>query len=133
MRDALIELTRRLDGAVFTAHNAAFDAQFLERAARRARVPLRLTPRLCTLRLSRRLDPDREVAHGLADLCERYGVALDRPHDARSDALATAAVLPHLLSAHGVASATDLEPLYDRDGTAQAVGVEPIDPLYDLR
>ena len=111
---ALGELTRRLDGAVFTAHNADFDADFLERAARRHGVPLRLDRRLCTLRLSRRLDPDRRQPHALADLCARYGVPIERPHDALCDARATAGVLPHLLAAHGVIEEADLDPLYTR-------------------
>jgi DNA polymerase III subunit epsilon len=111
---ALAELTRRLDGAVFTAHNADFDAEFLERAARRHGVPLRLERRLCTLRLSRRLDPDRQLTHGLADLCARYDIPLDRPHDALCDARAAAGVLPHLLAAHGVVEEADLDELYTR-------------------
>ena len=111
---ALAELTRRLDGAVFTAHNADFDAQFLERAARRHGVPLRLERRLCTLRLSRRLDPDRQLTHGLADLCARYDIPLERPHDALCDARAAAEVLPHLLAAHGVLEEADLDELYTR-------------------
>jgi DNA polymerase III subunit epsilon len=111
---ALAELTRRLDGAVFTAHNADFDAEFLERAARRHGVPLRLERRLCTLRLSRRLDPDRQFTHGLADLCARYDIPLDRPHDALCDARAAAGVLPHLLAAHGVVEEADLDELYTR-------------------
>lgn len=106
---AMAELARRIDGAVFVAHNADFDAEFLEGAARRAGVPLDLGRRLCTLRLSRRLDPDRQLTHGLADLCARYGVPLDRPHDALADAVATAAVLPHLLAANGIEDAADLE------------------------
>jgi DNA polymerase III subunit epsilon len=109
---ALNELHHRLDGAVFTAHNAEFDAAFIERAARRSGVPLTLDRRLCTLQMSRRLDPDRQLYHGLADLCARYGIALDRPHDALADATATAAVLPHLLAAHGVVDESDLEELY---------------------
>jgi DNA polymerase-3 subunit epsilon len=109
---AMHELHRRLDGAVFTAHNAEFDAAFIERAARRSGVPLRIDRRLCTLQLSRRLDPDRQLYHGLGDICARYGVALDRPHDALADATATAAVLPHLLAAHGVVEETDLTELY---------------------
>jgi DNA polymerase III subunit epsilon len=113
LRDALEELARRLDGAVFTAHNAAFDAAFLERAARRERVSLEIGPRLCTLQLSRRLDPDRVASHRLADLCARYDVPLDRPHDALADAFATAAVLPHLLAAHGVDNPDSLAALYE--------------------
>jgi len=114
----LDELGARLDGALFTAHNAQFDGDFLARAVRRRpqNDPLRrsLSTRLCTLRLSRRLDPERELSHRLADVCERYGVALERPHDALGDAEATAAVLPHLLRAHGVTDEAELEPFYVR-------------------
>jgi DNA polymerase-3 subunit epsilon len=112
-RLALAELSERLDGSIFTAHNADFDGQFLQRAALRHGVTLQVDPRLCTLRLSRRLDPDRRLTHGLADVCARYGVRLDRPHDALCDARATAAVLPHLLAANGVVEAADLDALYD--------------------
>lgn len=108
----MAEVGRRLDGAVFAAHNADFDAEFLTRAARRAGIALDLDRRVCTLELSRRLDPDRRLTHGLADVCARYGVALDRPHDALCDAAATAAVLPHLLAANRVADLTDLESAY---------------------
>jgi DNA polymerase-3 subunit epsilon len=107
----LTELARRLQGTTFTAHNASFDAAFLKHSARRARIELPVSPALCTLTLSRRLDPERALSHRLTDVCARYGVTLDRPHDALEDALATAAVLPHLLSAHGVATADQLSDL----------------------
>jgi DNA polymerase-3 subunit epsilon len=116
LADTLDELGARLDGSLFTAHNAAFDAGFLDRAGRHrpATDPLRrsLDPALCTLRMSRRLDPEREQSHRLADVCARYGVPLERPHDALGDALATAAVLPHLLAAHGVVDTEQLSPFY---------------------
>lgn len=107
----LSELARRLEGTTFTAHNARFDATFLQASAARAQIKLPVSPTLCTLRLSRRLDPDREFSHRLTDLCQRYGVTLDRPHDALEDALATAAILPHLLRAHGVATADQVSRL----------------------
>jgi len=114
--DALDELGRHLNGAVFTAHNARFDGDFIQRAVRRrpADDPMRLAlePRLCTLRMSRRLDPDRTMSHRLGDVCERYGVRLDRPHDALGDATATAAVLPHLLAAHHITDESQLAPFY---------------------
>jgi DNA polymerase-3 subunit epsilon len=113
-RQVMRELVDRLDGSVFTAHNAAFDWSFIERAARRDRVALPPVQRLCTLRLSRRLDPDRIASHRLDDLCLRYAVANTRPHHALYDARATAAVLPHLLAANQVAAAGDLDPLYER-------------------
>jgi DNA polymerase-3 subunit epsilon len=110
--DALAELARRLDGAVFAAHNAGFDAAFLRRAAKRSRVLLQIDRRLCTLDLSRRLDPDRQLTHGLADLCARYGIPLVGHHDALADATATASVLPLLLRDLGVTDAGQLDELY---------------------
>lgn len=136
--EVLDDFTERLGDSLFTAHNAEFDGGFLDEAVRRrdagrARVLRTLLParsddvlapsspeatagvgrRLCTLRMSRRLDPDRALSHRLGDVCARYGVELARPHDALADATATAAVLPHLLRAHGVEDVTDLEPFLD--------------------
>jgi DNA polymerase III subunit epsilon len=101
--EAFAELASRLTGSVFTAHNVNFDAEFIERAAHRAGVRLVIEQRVCTLDLSRQLDPDRQLTHGLAELCARYGVPLTAHHDALADATATAAVLPHLLRAHQAA------------------------------
>jgi DNA polymerase-3 subunit epsilon len=112
--EVLHELAHRLDGAVFTAHNVSFDWAFIQRAAARAKIELPEVQLLCTLQLSRRLDPDRALSHRLADLCERYAIANDRPHDALHDARATAAVLPRLLQQLSVAAAADLDPLFDR-------------------
>lgn len=113
-REVVAELAERLAGAVVTAHNIGFDWPFIVRAARRAGIVLPLGPQLCTLRLSRSLDPERHRSHRLVDVCDRYGVSNDRPHDALHDARATAEVLPHLLAEHGVRSGDDLEPLYER-------------------
>ena len=113
-REVLAGLAERLDGAVFTAHNVRFDWAFIERAARRTRTPLAPPPRLCTLRLSRTLDPERQLSHRLADVCARYGITNDRPHDALHDARATATALPHLLAEFSVESADDLDQLYER-------------------
>jgi len=114
--DVLAEFGERLDGAILTAHNADFDSAFLRRAARRrpADDPVRrsLERPLCTLRMSRGLDPDRARSHRLGDLCEYYGVALDNPHNALADAAATAAILPHLLTALDIHEVDGLEPFY---------------------
>ena len=112
--EVLVALLDRIDGAVFTAHNVRFDWPFIERAARQAGLAVVTPPRLCTLRLSRQLDPERQLSHRLGDVCERYEVTNQRPHDAVYDARATAAILPHLLQGHGVQSAADLDPLYER-------------------
>lgn len=112
--EALHQLAQRLDGAVFTAHHVRFDWSFIERAARRSKVSITPAHRLCTLRLSRSLDPERSRSHRLADVCGRYGITNDRPHDALHDARATAEALPYLLGAHGVTNPTQLDSLYER-------------------
>lgn len=112
--EALAEFAARLDGTVLVAHNVAFDWAFIQRAARRHHVDVPDVPRLCTLWLSRRLDPDRQLSHRLGDLCERYGVVNERPHDAEFDARSTALVLAPLLVAHGIVDADGLAPFYER-------------------
>jgi DNA polymerase III subunit epsilon len=106
--EVLAELAERLSGAHFVAHNASFDVDFLRKAAKVHGVAISIVDPVCTLTLSRRLDPDRQLSHRLGDLCARYGIELVRPHDALADADATAAVLPHLLRAHGITSAAQL-------------------------
>ena len=65
---------------------------------------------LCTLNLSRKLDPQRSMSHKLKDVAGRYGKSTDRPHDALADAQLTAAVLPDLLAAHRVTTYEELTP-----------------------
>jgi DNA polymerase-3 subunit epsilon len=107
----LAQLSQLLAGTRFVAHNAEFDLAFLRKAAAGAGIELPLEQPLCTLRLSRTLDPDRLFSHRLADLCARYNIQLMRPHDALADADATAAVLPHLLQAHGFITVDQLPSL----------------------
>jgi DNA polymerase-3 subunit epsilon len=92
----LAELTA---DTTIVAHNAAFDTAFLAKSAQRHHVTLPFGTPICTLTLSRGLDPGRQLSHRLADVCARYDVPLVRAHDALSDAEATAGVLPHLLRA----------------------------------
>ena len=103
------ELLRRLDGCVVVAHNATFDMAFLQDFSRRIGRTLPVHESLCTLKLSRLLDPDRQQSHRLAAVCKRYHVALVRPHDALADAEATAAVLPHLLAAHRITTLAQVQ------------------------
>ena len=115
---ALDELSDRIGDAMLTAHNAGFDGAFLVRAGRR-NPALDFEQRLCTLRMSRRLDPDRELSHRLGDVCQRYGVDLTNAHDALADATATAGILPHLIAAHGVTEREQLDPFLDRPQQAR--------------
>lgn len=93
------ELLRRLDGAVFVAHHAAFDWAFVTTELYRCGYRVPRAEVLCTLRLSRASDPERQLSHRLPDVCERWGVPLAGHHDALADAEATAALVPHLLGA----------------------------------
>lgn len=120
LTDVIQQLSSRLQGAVFVAHNAQFDLAFLHKAAAQARVALPIGSTLCTLQLSRQLDPQRQLSHRLSALCDRYDVVLVRPHDALADADATAAVLPHLLSAHGINSAVQVGALVQNQRTSAA-------------
>ena len=108
-RDVAAELVSRLDGAVVVGHNVAFDWAFVTAALQRSGGPGRSEPlRLCTLELSRALDPERTASHRLVDVCQRHGVTLDRAHDALADARATAQLLPRLLAASGASTLEQL-------------------------
>ena len=114
MRRVLDDFSQQISGRIFTAHNAAFDSSFLLAAAQRSGHTLELGPRLCTLELSRRLDPERKLRHRLADIAERHGIPHDNPHDALEDARTTAEILPHLLKAHQINNPSDLQPHFLR-------------------
>lgn len=111
MRRVAPELAARLEGRLVVAHNLPFDWAFIERGFKRAGVrPQGGLEGLCTLTLSRSLDPDRTASHRLADLCARYGVGLEQAHDALADARATAQLLPHLLREADLVALEDLVP-----------------------
>ena len=86
-------ILRRLEGCLFVAHNAGFDYGFLRSEFRR--IGMRFSaPRLCTVRLSRRLFPE-EHGHSLDALIDRHALRCDARHRALGDAR----VLPALLDA----------------------------------
>ena len=107
---AMRKFAQLTSGRILVAHNAEFDTKFLQAAALEHHVDLNWAGVLCTLKLSRKLDPKREQTHKLSTLCEKYGVALDQAHHAEHDARATAKVLPHLLTTHGITDAEGLQP-----------------------
>ena len=101
---AMATLAELTAGRIVVAHNAPFDTRFLRTAAEHVGIELDWVGVLCTLDLSRRLDPQRHKNHRLASLCEDYGIRLDQAHDALHDARATAELLPHLLREHAIDS-----------------------------
>jgi DNA polymerase-3 subunit epsilon len=78
------DLIDRLDGAVFIAHNARFDYGFLRAEFERAGLAFHART-LCTVRLSRALDPDR-TPHTLDALIDRFALTGEQRHRALGDA-----------------------------------------------
>jgi DNA polymerase-3 subunit epsilon len=90
------ELLGVLAGRVFVAHNARFDWAFLDASLRRVRGLGLGGPRLCTVRLARRLLPGVGSC-GLDNLTHVLGFENDARHRAGGDALVTAQLLERLL------------------------------------
>ncbi|TWV19246.1 TerD family protein [Streptomyces albidoflavus] len=86
------ELAAMLQGRVLVAHNAQFDYDFLAHEFARARRWLPVARRLCTLALSRQVDPPTEDLK-LGTLAAHYGVPQRRAHDALDDTRVLAGVL----------------------------------------
>ena len=85
-----------LAGAVFVAHNARFDWMYVAAELERAHGVLLQGPRVCTLRLSRRLVKNVK-GRRLDRLTDFFGIANRARHRAGGDAEATAHLLVHLL------------------------------------
>jgi DNA polymerase-3 subunit epsilon len=106
--EALDSLERACSSGIPVAHNAAFDLKFLRSESERVGRTLSLGTTLCSLKLSRSLDPARSRRHKLGNLVEHYGLSEIPNHDALADAEATASVLPHLLREKGAMRFSDL-------------------------
>ncbi|MEO8740798.1 MAG: exonuclease domain-containing protein [Casimicrobiaceae bacterium] len=78
------EVSARIGGCVFVAHNARFDYGFLKHEFARLKRPFTAKV-LCTVKLSRRLYPDA-VRHNLDSIIERHGLRADARHRALGDA-----------------------------------------------
>src|SRR5438132_91456 len=83
-------------GAVFVAHNVRFDWTFLLVELERARSLVLQGPRVCTLRLARRLLPALE-SRSLDTLAQFFGIEIERRHRAGPDAMAAARILGRLV------------------------------------
>jgi DNA polymerase III epsilon subunit-like protein len=94
------KLLALLDGAVFVAHNAAFDLAMV----RHALPGYRPAGVACTLDAFRMLEPLAEN-HTLESTCARHGILLSEAHDALADVLATASLLRVVLAC-GIAPET---------------------------
>jgi DNA polymerase-3 subunit epsilon len=78
------EISERLAGRLFVAHNARFDYGFLKNEFRRAGLDFRATV-LCTVKLSRKMFP-QHPRHNLDSLIARHGLQVGDRHHALGDA-----------------------------------------------
>ncbi len=90
--DVAEELWGLLSGRVLVAHNAPFDARFLDAEFRRCGVRLPPPPLMCTMALSAHYLSGLP-ARSLVACCEAAGVTLGSHHSALDDAMAAAGLL----------------------------------------
>ena len=95
-RDVGRRVVESLEGKVFVAHNATFDWRFITEEVRRATGQQLEGPRLCTVRLARKL-LSHLPSRSLGSLANYYGIENKARHRAAGDAIATAHVLLRLL------------------------------------
>lgn len=112
--DIADQLLAALAGRVFVAHNARFDWLFVSAEVKRARDLALDGPRLCTVRLARRLIRG-EPSYSLGALAARFGLEFSARHRAAGDAVVTGMLLERLLrdaSERGARTLADLETLH---------------------
>lgn len=82
--DVALEIEEMLEGAVFVAHNVAFDYSFVQNEFKRIGIAWS-APKLCSVNLSRSLFP-KEKAHNLDMIIERFKIKTGTRHRAMPDA-----------------------------------------------
>lgn len=106
IRDILLQ-----KDAVFVAHNASFDYGFVQHSFARAGIDLPDVPKLCTLKLARRLLPPN-IKKNVGSLAEYFNINVKNRHRALGDAEATAKSLSEMLDIvsanHSIYSFEDL-------------------------
>lgn len=107
------DISSRLAGHVFAAHNAAFDWRFVSEELARSTGQQLAGPRLCTVRMARVLLPQLS-RRSLDHVTHYFGVEIGARHRAAGDAVATAEVLIRMLRVaedQGITSWTELDRL----------------------
>lgn len=80
-----------LDGAIFVAHNVAFDYSFIQREFARVEMEF-VRPKLCTCAGMRKAYPGLD-SYGLKNLTEHFQIKLEQHHRALADARAATELL----------------------------------------
>ena len=97
-RDISTRVREALEGRVFVAHNVGFDWRFVAEELRMANSIMPEGPKLCTVRMARRVLPGLR-RRGLDSLSRYYDVDIVNRHRAGDDARATAVILLRMLEA----------------------------------
>ncbi len=95
--DVAPRLLEVLSGNVFAAHNANFDWRFVSSEFQRASATQLSGPRVCTVKLARKLLPQLP-RRSLDNVARYYGVEITSRHRAAGDAVATAHCLVRMLA-----------------------------------
>lgn len=109
--DIADQVVAALAGRVFVAHNARFDWSFVQAEIERSQSFEIRMPKLCTVRMTRRLVPELE-RRSLDSVMFYFGLETDRRHRAGGDALVTAKALQKLIErarSSGIATWEDLD------------------------
>ena len=126
--DAVVDdLLHVLSGCVFVAHNARFDWAFISAEIQRTRGLVLQGPRVCTLRLARRLLPDLP-RRNLDSVSYHFGIEIEGRHRAVGDAVAAARVLHRLVRMAREQGAVTLGDLQDVRRAACGVAMEDRSP-----
>jgi DNA polymerase-3 subunit epsilon len=96
------EVAELLRDRIFVAHNVLFDCKFMRAEMKRAAIPYD-PPRLCTVKLSRRVFPGLP-SYSLHKLTESLGLSDFRHHRALDDAMAAAEILKLAIAKVGEAA-----------------------------
>ncbi|MFC5531790.1 ATP-dependent DNA helicase DinG [Cohnella yongneupensis] len=97
IEEMLSELVPHLQGAILVGHSVEFDTHFLQAALDRSGYLPFAGRLLDTLELSRLLFPTQS-SYSLSSLTQSLGITHDRPHQADSDATATAELFAFCLN-----------------------------------
>jgi len=119
--DGLLDALR---GTVFVAHNARFDWAFVSAEVERARGLLLQGPRVCTMRLARRLLPDLP-RRNLDTVSYHFGITIEGRHRAVGDAVAAARVLHRLVGLAKEQGAVTLADLVHPGAPPRGDGISP--------
>lgn len=113
------EVSERLTGHIFTAHNAAFDWGFVSEELSRSAGRQLNGPRLCTVRLAKALLPTLS-RRNLDSVTNHFGIEVSARHRAEGDAVATAHCLLKMLKVAEEREITTLSALASVIGPMQS-------------